>query len=87
MFKVICVNNKPFPNSWVYDWNTVEGESYTVIFEKNSFTKDLVFEVGYVLNEDPYNYERAFDKSRFIPLSNIDEKELSTNKNLDYANI
>lgn len=73
--KVICINNGPLKNSIGKVWcapELIEGHTYTVINEiKNSYTlKEVSIEEG--------NFH-GFNKDRFIPLSEIDETEISYN--------
>ncbi len=83
MFRVLCIKM----GEWRYLGGMINGkgphfgEILTVEKEFVNFGVPV-----YVLAEYPES-DGGYDKSRFIPLSNIDEKELSTNKNLDYANI
>lgn len=72
MFKVICINNKP----WVpgHDWKVLhmlsEWEEYTVV--------EVVKNGGYILaetREAQYECRQALQPGRFIPLSDIDERE------------
>ena len=68
--KVICIDSKPRH----YDEPTglTEGMLYTVI----RITEKRFGQYGYVLKEIDAGYPGAFEESRFIPCSDIDETEL-----------
>ncbi len=77
MFRVICVDSNGAPE-------LSESEVYSVLHQRvNQYWGNL----GYRLLEATPNeagtiHTEYFDAKRFIPLSNIDEKELSTNKEI-----
>ncbi len=76
MFKVICIDNKPY-HTTVYPedlLNLIEGQEYTVV-RVTDFNA-----VGYILKEISTKNIYGFWDKRFIPLSNIDELELTNHK-------
>lgn len=74
--KVICIDAKKRPDEY-NDVHLVEGAEYNVIGEVQAYDKNYKMWPCYHLSEFPYPC--AFDKDRFIPISNIDEKEFERN--------
>jgi hypothetical protein len=74
--KVICIDNKPHKDS--YDVRALsmlrEGEVYEAFQSENP--------LGYRLKEIPTPNSSGFFKSRFIPLSEMDETEFVREENL-----
>ena len=71
--RVLCINASNNPHAEV-PCDLVEGEIYTVIEE--CLMKDIYGNIsnGYLLENTDTNY--AYSKWRFIPVSDIDEKEM-----------
>lgn len=76
--RVICVDSSRKPNSLETFGGLVEGKIYTVLKEGLGEGKNGHLFIVYVL--EGMSQTTGYDKSRFIPLSGIDETELATIK-------
>ena len=76
--KVICIDDKKHSDSKNYAYLLKEGETYTVEGEVLAYDAFGNETVAYKLTEFGWPY--AFNKTRFIPLSDIDERELVNEK-------
>lgn len=77
--KVVCIESGDAKNGFPSDWMVIEGETYTVLRETTGYYRDGSTVECFVLAEQPDKLGPCFEKSRFIPLSDIDETELERN--------
>lgn len=76
--RVICIDDKERPGEYPdADFTIKEGETYNVCRAVTS--ENGIF--CYSLLEDPYRAMYCYAADRFIPVSDIDEKEFERNYN------
>lgn len=80
--KVICIDDSYSKNGHTFpgfNWWIKEGETYTVERETIGYYTDGSSVPCYVLVEQPIMNGPCWEKSRFIPLSQIDETQMERN--------
>lgn len=72
MFKVLCIDGCKGSVSSPSGWEVNGGQIYSVC---DDYKRDSI--LFYRLSEDPDHKSYGWNSNRFIPLSNIDEMDLS----------